>query len=300
MVPSSGEIGEHTLSLAAAGSVDEHYGLMEAACRLQHSIPAPQRPRRSRQGAGEWPVVVIRPVPRRGIVRVRMATPAIDHLELSAIHEAAHAVVKWRLVSDFDYRVEDGGAGFHRIVVRSEVETASKPYIDAQGRAHHCSGIFEAPSFHTGLGALCESDPDFAIDAARRRMRHDIMVTFAGPLAEARVRGCPVEALFEHPKAGSTDRQLIEQTVRRMNLPADQHDSLLATLRAKTEGLSRRPPGVANDRRPGEGAAGAKRRSTDRGGRAVDLAGRMARARCGATRRGMIVPLARAPGPTSD
>lgn len=186
-------------------------------------------------GDDEWPVVAIGLVMRRGIVCVRMAKLTIDHLELSAIHEAAHAVVKWRLVSDFDYHVADGGAGFHHIVIRSEAETASKPYIDAQGTAHHCSGIFEAPSFHTGVGSLRDRDPDFAVDAARRRMRHDVMVTFAGPLAEARVLGCPVESLFEHSKGGSADWQLIEQTVRRMNLPADQHDSLLATLRAKTE-----------------------------------------------------------------
>jgi hypothetical protein len=162
-------------------------------------------------------------------------TPSIDDTaEISAIHEAAHAVVKWRLASDL-YSAADDDAGFDLIAIRTDAETTSGPYIDTHGRAHHCSGISEMVCFYTAVGALDDAVPDFTAASARRKMEHDIMVMLAGALAEARFRGCAMEPLFERPEAGFQDWQRAIQTVLRMNLKAEDHAPLIATLRARTE-----------------------------------------------------------------
>lgn len=156
-----------------------------------------------------------------------------DTLEISAIHEAAHGVVKWRLACDLYGAISD--AGFDLIVLRTADELAAGPYIDAQGRAHHCSGISEMSCFYSAVGPLDDAVPDFAAISARRKMGHDIMVMLAGPLAEARVCGCAVELLFERPHAGYQDWQRALQTIMRLNLKAEEHAALIADLRAQTE-----------------------------------------------------------------
>ncbi len=153
--------------------------------------------------------------------------------EISAIHEAAHGVIKWRLACDVYGAADD--AGFDLIAIRTNAETAAGPYIDAQGREHHCSGISEMACFYTAIGPLDDAVPDFATAAARRKMGHDIMVMLAGPLAEARVRSCAVEPLFERPHAGFQDWQRALQTIIRMNLKSEDHAPRIADLRARTE-----------------------------------------------------------------
>jgi len=168
-----------------------------------------------------------------------MDVPVIETLEISAFHEAAHGVVKWRLACDH-YNAADEPA-FDLIALRTEAETAAGPYIDAHGRAHHCSGISEMSCFYEGLDAIDDSFPHFVAREARRKMRHDIVVMLAGPLAEARVRGCDVEPLFEHPQAGYQDWQRALHTVIRMNMAPDEQAPLIATLRSQAEAYLSEP-----------------------------------------------------------
>jgi hypothetical protein len=91
------------------------------------------------------------------------------------------------------------------------------------------------PCFYAGVGGLDDAVPDFAAASARRKMRHDIMVMLAGPLAEARVRNCAAEFLFERPQAGYQDHQRALKTILFMNLAPDQHVTVFAELRAQTE-----------------------------------------------------------------
>jgi hypothetical protein len=162
-----------------------------------------------------------------------MAAPQNETLEISAIHEAAHCVLKWHLACDHYGAVDE--AGFDLIAIRTETETAVGPYIDRHGRAHSCSGISEMTCFFTGIGALDDAVPDFAAASARRKMGHDIVVMLGGPLAEARVRGCAVEPLFERPQAGFEDWQLVLQTIIRMNLAPEEQAPMIATLRSQAE-----------------------------------------------------------------
>lgn len=159
--------------------------------------------------------------------------PVTDTIEISALHEAAHCVLKWRLGCDFYDETEN--SGFRLIAIRSETEIASGPYVDSRGRRHECSGISEMPCFYAGVDSLDDTVPDFVVTKARRKLRHDIMVMLAGPLAEARARHCAVEPLFERPQAGFQDWQRVLQTICRMNLPSEQHSTVVSELRAQTE-----------------------------------------------------------------
>ena len=91
------------------------------------------------------------------------------------------------------------------------------------------------PCFYAGLDALDDAVPDFVVTRARQKMRHDIMVMLAGPLAEARARNCAVEPLFERPQAGFQDWQRVLRTICHMNMPSDQHATVISELRVQTE-----------------------------------------------------------------
>ncbi len=185
-----------------------------------------------------------------------------DILEISAIHEAAHGVIKWRLACDVYGAVND--AAFDVITLRTEAEFAIAPYIDAQGRAHHCSGVSEMSCFYTATGPLDDAVPDFAATPARRKMGHDIMVMLAGPLAEARARGCAVEPLFEPRQAGFQDWQRALQTILRMHpqgrgaRPADRGSA------RPDRGVSLRPRRLAHDWRPRTRSPGPAQPTTHR------------------------------------
>jgi len=155
----------------------------------------------------------------------------MDVLEISAIHEAAHAVVKWRLGCEC-YGVV-GDAGFDHIAIRTEAEMTAGLHRDTQGQARNCSGIFESNPFRKGVGPFSPGDPDWVVARERERMNHDIMVMLAGPIAEARVRSCAVETLFERPEGGFQDHQDATRTVEQMNLPAAEFQPRLADLQRR-------------------------------------------------------------------
>ena len=160
-------------------------------------------------------------------------TPAFQSVqEISALHEAAHCVIKWRLTCDCYQK--DNSVGFDVIVVRTDAAIAAGPYIDSQGRQHNCTAISEMSAFQNA-GMLDDDVRDFAANSTRRKMGHDIIVALAGPVAEAKVRNCSADSLFDRPHAGFQDYQQAAKLILFMNLKPEDCLQTFNELRRQTE-----------------------------------------------------------------
>jgi hypothetical protein len=152
-------------------------------------------------------------------------------LNIAAMHEAGHAVVKWRLTAEMNG--DPNQVGFHLIAVRTADEILAGQYIDRQGKSHHCDGITEMPRFDTGHGSVGNNlleGFEFAAEARRRRMKMDIMVILAGPATEAQFRGCSFDSLVAPGCEGSRDWYDASQIAANMNMTDHTIDDILAGL----------------------------------------------------------------------
>jgi hypothetical protein len=139
----------------------------------------------------------------------------LDEVFISAIHEAGHCVMKWRLVTEHDG--VDGNPGFNFIRVRTADEVKSGSYVDARGQRYSGWGISDMPRFDQDGRPLGDLE-DWLRPRSQARMEQDIMVAFAGPVCEARLSGCDVESLFEPGKAGCGDYKVVAVALVNMGL----------------------------------------------------------------------------------
>jgi hypothetical protein len=163
-------------------------------------------------------------------------------LRHTAIHEAAHAVAKWRLT--VQSTGDETDAGFHHLTLRPLAAVAEEPYVDAEGKHHNCHGITEMRRFDPGSGPVpndVSPDYKFATDARRERIRLDIQVVLAGGIAEAKYRDLPFDDLIRDGGTASGDWQEAIRLADWLNQTGCSHEELLAPLRRKASDLVCRP-----------------------------------------------------------
>jgi hypothetical protein len=163
-------------------------------------------------------------------------------LNIAAMHEAGHAVMKWRLSVEMNGDLDQ--VGFHLIAVRTADEISAGQYVGRQGTSHHCDGIIEMPCFDTGHGSLGNDLPDgfqFAANARRRRMEMDITVILAGPATEAQFRGCSFDSLVAPGGEGSRDWYDARKIAHLMNMTDRTVEDILARQLDHVREYVRRP-----------------------------------------------------------
>ena len=106
-----------------------------------------------------------------------------DGLRLVAAHEAGHAVAYIGAFKDMGFHWD----AFDRVLIRPDI---SKPHVDRKGREVQRSGIVEASDIHSLVSgrAIWKAVPKLRPEL-KKRMEWEIIVSLAGPFAEAAARG---------------------------------------------------------------------------------------------------------------
>ena len=107
-----------------------------------------------------------------------------EALHLVAAHEAGHGVAYIRAYQ----KMGRHWPAFHQVLIKPDF---SEPYVDWKGReCSDCAGLVEASDVYALVGGrrLWDAEPDIR-PRLKAAMEWDIIVSLAGPFAEAIARG---------------------------------------------------------------------------------------------------------------
>lgn len=139
-----------------------------------------------------------------------------------AIHEAGHAVVCWYT-----------GTRFDAIAVRAAKEIEQGPHIDRRGRTCRVRGLVEVTARFT---------PEFGVTprfetVQRINAQIDILIAYAGPLAEARYRRSAAWMIFL--LGGDSDNEQAEARIQCFTYTEDEAEAMRLHLEKMTRAIFR-------------------------------------------------------------
>lgn len=113
-----------------------------------------------------------------------------DPMRFVAAHEAGHALAYIRA----NLALERNYASFRRVFIRRDF---SSPYVDSKNREFDCAGMCDGSDLYTAsanLGIVYQEPEPGAKSATLARMEWAIVISLAGPFAEAAARGARSKA----------------------------------------------------------------------------------------------------------